>query len=163
MPTFPSTSSFAPTVTVTGGGDAAQWGPCPPGSLMERQKLGLDLRGPSAVLVATEACGGGAPGGCRDSGCGCGTCAAGADALAGPYQQWLRTGPARVNPATGNLVPGAGRARGEPLDFSHEFGQRQLPPNRRPSGRTLVGFPRAHRRRQSPPVPLPPPAHHTAA
>jgi hypothetical protein len=114
MPTIPTTIT-GDTATLSGGGAAAQWGPCPPGSLMERQELGLDLRGPSAVLVSTEACGGAAPGGCRDSGCGCGTCAAGADALAGPYQQWLRTGPARINPATGNLVLALGVPAGGPL------------------------------------------------
>ena len=71
---------------------------------MERQELGLDTRHPTPVMVSTDECGGTPPGTCRESGCGCGDCPAGDDALAGSYQKWLRTGPARINPADGNLV-----------------------------------------------------------
>jgi hypothetical protein len=76
MPTF--TETLVPTVSLSGGGgggDAAQWGPCPPGSLMEAQELGLDLRAPSAVLPATDECARGTPpGGCSSGGCGCAKC-----------------------------------------------------------------------------------------
>jgi hypothetical protein len=71
---------------------------------MERQELGLDTRHPTPVMVSTDECGGAPPGACLESGCGCGDCPTGDDALAGSYQQWLRTGPARINPANGNLV-----------------------------------------------------------
>jgi RHS repeat-associated protein len=111
MPTFPQTVTMAPSLTGGGGGDASQWGPCPPGSLMEQQELGFDVRSASAALVSTDECGSG-PHAC--TGCGCG-CAGGPDAQAGPYQKWLPTGPARINPANGNLVLALGVPAGGPL------------------------------------------------
>ena len=119
MPTMPTPSgTTAITASGGGGGDPAQWGPCPPGSLMEAQELGLDLRASSAVLVSTDECGGGTPpGGCSSGGGGCAKCPAGDDALRSPVRAWLSNGPARVNPANGNLVlalgvPGGGPVRG---------------------------------------------------
>ena len=42
MPTMGGTTTY---MTASGsGGDGSQWGPCPPGSLMERQELGFDVR-----------------------------------------------------------------------------------------------------------------------
>ena len=64
-PTFIGTSGSG------GGGDASQWGPCPPGSLMEAQELGLDLRTPPAMLATGECASGTPPGGCSSGGCGC--------------------------------------------------------------------------------------------
>ena len=113
MPTAPGTATTMASLT-GGGGDASQWGPCPPGSVMERQELGLDTRHPTPVMVSTDECGGGPPRTCTGGSCGCG-CAGGKDAQAGAYQQWLRTGPARVNPADGNLVLALGVPAGGPL------------------------------------------------
>ena len=45
----------------------AEWGPCPPGSLMERQELGFDVRSASAVRVATDECGGTPPDACTSA------------------------------------------------------------------------------------------------
>jgi YD repeat-containing protein len=117
MPTF--TETLVPTVSLSGGGgggDAAQWGPCPPGSLMEAQELGLDLRAPSAVLPATDECARGTPpGGCSSGGCGCAKCPSGDDAPRSPVRAWLSSGPARVNPANGNLVLALGVPAGGPV------------------------------------------------
>ena len=134
MPTIPGTATTMASLT-GGGGDASQWGPCPPGSLMERQELGLDTRHPTPVMVSTDECCSAPPDTCTGGGCGC-ECGCGGvgDAQAGPYQKWLHTGPARVNPADGNLVLALGVPAGgelqpdtcshynSPSTYSNNFG-----------------------------------------